>query len=334
MPLHKIPNVAIGKVMNRHITRIFFPRMYDPETSPALDQEQLGRLYDDHIRVAVYDTIPNHGAHWPINYRAALKQSQDRQGRLHIGSVDIPMGSLGEFCRELLDGLEADPKFAGAFFVHELRGSKGVGPHEPEDEEDREHALDDVMAFVNAEEIDQDEWHVDVGLEIRDPGHVVQWLTNGHLALLRHILPSLSEEEVGGLLRSSHYQQDHMGHLQDFSGFRLDPRRRGAADRVQYINVYCNEKTVTYQLHEGIFSWHRMREVLPKDIVTLSQQVVEMSRIYKQCSGMEGMDGRRQEGMARVEIRVPLMMALHLNVGFPEELVERCLISVPSVQWW
>jgi len=28
------------------------------------------------------------------------------------------------------------------------------------------------------------------------------------------------------------------------------------------------------------------------------------------------------------------MMALHLNVGFPEELVERCLISVPSVQWW
>jgi hypothetical protein len=135
-------------------------------------------------------------------------------------------------------------------------------------------------------------------------------------------------------LGSSYYQQDHMAHLQDFSGFRLDPRRRGVADQVQYINVYCNEKTVTYQLHEGIFSWHRMREVLPKDIVRLSQDVVEMSRIYNQCSGMDRMDGRCQEGMARVEIRVPLMMALHLNVAFPEELVERCLISVPCIQWW
>jgi len=122
-----------------------------------------------------------------------------------------------------------------------------------------------------------------------------------------------------------------VGHLQDFSGFRLDPGRRGAEDQVRYINVYCNEKTVVYQLHKGMFSWHAMREVLPKEIATLSQQVVEMTRIFAKCSGVEG---PCQEASARLEIRVPLLMALHANVEFSEELLKESVISVPAMQWW
>ena len=331
IPLFRIPNTALGKVDNRHVTRIFFPKMYKPDESPAISQRLLASLYNDHIRPAVLQSLAHHQSHWPIAYRAAYRLYQNRSGELHTGTVDIHPDALVEFCDSLLGGFQGDENFEDAFFIHELRGTKGRAPHSPDDPEERLQALNDVMSCIHSERINATHWHIDVGLEIRHPGHVVQWLTNGHFAILQHLLPSLTDDQVTRLTDSSYFYRDHVGHIRDFAGFRLDPHTRGQADGVSYINVYSNEKNVAYQLHPGIYSAHLFDELLPQSIATLSQNLVEMSRTFIACSGVE--DGE-QEASARMEVRVSLPTAMDVNFEIPEAILQNCLVSVTPLEWW
>jgi len=222
--------------------------------------------------------------------------------------------------------------FADAFFLHELRGTKGRAPHSPYDMLEREEALNDVMDCINSLRIDPEEWQIDVGLEISHSDHVVQWLTNGHLALLQHVLPSISPEEAVGLTTGGYFSTDHVGHLRDLAGFRVHPHSRGRRDGVTYINIYCNEKTVIYQLHKGIYSNHYHSELMPQKIATLSQNLVNMSKTFSKCSGVE--NDRQQEASARLEVRVRLPMAMDVNIDFPEELLESCIVSLTPLEWW
>jgi len=79
-----------------------------------------------------------------------------------------------------------------------------------------------------------------------------------------------------------------------------------------------------------MFSWHAMQEVLPKEIATLSQQVVEMTRIFSKCSGWRA----HARGICVAGDPGAMLMALHVNVDFSEELLKQSVISVPAMQWW
>ncbi|KAH9011919.1 hypothetical protein EDB85DRAFT_2159465, partial [Lactarius pseudohatsudake] len=132
VPLEKIPNCAFGTVGSRHLTRIFFPRLYGASVMPGLRQEQLAKLYDGCIRPAVMEVIPTQASHWPVNYHSALVQSRDTAGRLHFGSLAIPPIFLVEFCEALTNRLDDIPEFERAYFGHELRGLKGGTAHDDE----------------------------------------------------------------------------------------------------------------------------------------------------------------------------------------------------------
>jgi hypothetical protein len=334
VPLHKIPNVALGKVLRRHVTRVFFPRLYKPDASPALSQTTLALIYDRCVRPAVIAVNAIDQSHWPVSYAAAMIQNRGEGGRFHYSSVDMASHHLEEFATNLIRLFDQHDDFKDAFFLHELRGTKSVSLHDPSQAWERRDALDHLLNFVDVGTIDFDDWTIDVALEIRHAGHVVQWLTNAHRRILEFVLPSADEVQISAILKSKkQYKCDLSAQLRDLGGCRVAPGSRGKQDNVSYINVYTTDKSATYQLHVGVFRRRQASELLPGSIQKLIDGVAEISEVFGQCAG-EVANEDAQEGCGRLEIRVPLRMANQVLIDLPDDLVQASTVSVDRVVWW
>lgn len=333
--LSKIPNCALGTVGSRHLTRIFFPRLYTEYAEPGLRQEQLIALYDNCIRPAVMEVIPAQASHWPVDYLSALVQARDTAGRLHFGSLALPPSCLIDFCTSLITRLDAIPGFEMAYFVHELRGHKGGTAHQDGDRHS-EDAFDTFFEHIDMARVDASNWLIDVGLELSEEGSIVQWSTHAHSSILKYLMPNLSNRELSSLQTRRTFHLDNAAHLQDFAGFRCEPGQFGRAHNLHYINVYTTDKCTTYQLHKGIWRRRDCKDLYPKALEKLIEELDAMSRIYKACCGNPDPDNRQlaQEGSARLEIRVPLLHAQDALRDVPEDkFIEWCYCVDPLV-WW
>jgi hypothetical protein len=332
--LHKIPNIGLGKVRRRHITRIFFPMMYQEGASAAISQQTLGVIYNQCVRPAVLRTNPVDQSHWPINYAAAAILNRDRHGRLHFPSVDISANFLNDFAVHLLDLFDQHNDLRNAFFVHELRGTKGESQHDPQYRWECRDALDDIMEFVDLGRLDHTEWIIDVAFEIRHAGHVVQWLTTAHRGLLKYALPSANDAQISAVLKSAkQFRLDRSAQLEDLAGCRVTPGIRGRPDGVVYVNIYTTDKSATYQLHHGVFSHHQAWELFPAAIAKLMKEVERIGDVFLACGGDE--DGENGlEGCARFELRVPLQKANDVLTDISDELVQDSVVSYTSQLWW
>ena len=94
------------------------------------------------------------------------------------------------------------------------------------------------------------------------------------------------------------------------------------------MNVYTTDKTVTYQLHDGLFRRRGCEDLLPTKIERLLKDLGDISRTFGACAK------EQQDGSARIELRVPLERTLHVLEDFPQQLVNTTLIEVPSQDWW
>ena len=189
--------------------------------------------------------------------------------------------------------------------------------------------MDDFFHFLAMDKIIPGKWWVDVGLEIAKPGSVLQWLEAGHRGLVAACLPSLTEAQVNRIKRpSQRFQVDAAATLYDLAGFRFDTRSNGRLDQVKYMNVYTTDKTVTYQLHDGLFRRRGCEDLLPTKIERLLKDLGDISRTFGACAK------EQQDGSARIELRVPLERTLHVLEDFPQQLVNTTLIEVPSQDWW
>ena len=331
VPLSKIPNCALGTVGSRHLTRVFFPKLYVDHAVPALRQDQLERLYNSCIRPAVMEVIPSQASHWPVDYRSALIQYRDTTGRLHFSSMALPPICLVEFCEALLTRLDVIPEFENAYFGHELRGLKGGTAHEDEGRHP-ERAFNTFFEHIDTARIDPANWLVDVGLEIYDPGNVVQWSRHSHSAILKYLMPSLSDAQVESLKRRKTFHLDNVSQLDDFAGFRSEPGQFGQEHGITYINVYTTDKCPTYQLHTGIWRRRRCKDLFPKQLEKLIEELDTMSKTYKSCAGGGGQPA--QEGCARLEIRVRLVRAQDALRNAPQDTIVRWTYSVDPTVWW
>ncbi|KAI0362849.1 hypothetical protein BV20DRAFT_919007, partial [Pilatotrama ljubarskyi] len=120
-------------------------------------------------------------------------------------------------------------------------------------------------------------------------------------------------------------------HLFDLAGFRCTPGSRGERDKVVHVNVYTTDKTVTYQLHNGSFSPHRVSSLYPGNIRRLLEDMNTIATTFSQCGGSAG---TVQDGTARFELRVNLDQALEAITSFPDELIRRSAVCIPSPIWW
>lgn len=327
--LHKIPNMALGKADRRHITRIFFPFLYAAgQKNRKISTDTRTTIYNC-IRSAAITANPSDQSRWPLTYEAVMHQYRDDKGQFHFGTIDHPPRLLPKFTSKLLELFDSEEELRGAFFVHELRGTKGACHHDPTNAQERQRAVSDVMYLFDRSIIREDEWVVDVALEIRQPERMLQWWTLGHSRLLNFLLPSATSAQVTSVLHSStQYHLDLSSQLKDVGGFRSQPGSRGAGDKVLYINAYTTDKSVTYQLHNGVFKRRKPWHLFPKNIKKLLKDLQIVRQTFLDCSKY------KFESSARVEARIPLSNVLHVLNDMPDSVVKSTLLSFdPEVFW-
>lgn len=323
--------MALGTAERRHITRIFFPRLYKVG-NPAIPNEIREFVYEKCLRPAALTVNPVDYSRWPTTYSAAMTLCRDKKGTFHFGTIDFPSQLIRKFGEKFLELLGKHDGLKDAFFLHERRGTKSSSHHSPEKANERQASLDNVMDIFDFQMLDPSQWFVDVGLEIRQEGKLLQWLTEGHRRILTYLLPSASEENISAVLKShAQYHCDITSQLAELGGFRSSPGSRGKADQVVYTNVYTTDKSVTYQLHDGVFRRRKPWHLFPSSISQLSKDMKSIGKIFESCTS-DGTAGL--EGNARMEIRVPLSLTNVALVDLPYSVMEVALVSfAPQTLW-
>jgi hypothetical protein len=307
--------------------------MYATLPEKAVPSSALKFLFNDGIRKVVSEIMNHRLTHWPANYDTALRQAKDQRGQIHHMSVDIAPHQLSEFARRLLERLADQPDMQDAYFIHELRGVKGCTDHDPSDDDERSEAFEQLMSHLDPEACHLDDWQIDIALEISIPDHVTHIAHSSHFRILKWLLPSADDRRLERLMQSNRFYVDQCASLDDLAGFRCELGNTGRVDNVSYANVYCTEKSVIYQLHQGgIFRRHAPTELYPNALSKLIKEVNDIGKAFYAASGKEEMDG--VPGNARFEIRVPLRTALDRLREFPERLAELSLIAIPIEDWW
>ncbi|KAG1893108.1 uncharacterized protein F5891DRAFT_963475, partial [Suillus fuscotomentosus] len=339
VPMHKIPNVPLGKVEQRHVVRIFFPRLYtaaseDP-SRVGLSQEDLALIYDRCLRPTMIQYLPETRDRWPTSYNIALTHARTSTGSLAFNTVDVAWRVLEDLAIPFLTKLgEEKDEFRDAYFVHELRGKKNAAMHDGEVAAERRTALDEVFEHVNGRHLDPRQWHVDVALTIGLPGHVVTWRESSHREILNFLMPHAGPDRIDRLMKKkSAFHVDRHLQIKEFAGFRANTTTVARADGISYIQAYCTEKNVTYSLSPGVFRRRRAKELLEKKTLEkILSDLDIMSDVFFECTGDGVVVGR--DGCARLEVRVPLDKALNWLPTLPEDFVQRCVIAIDRRQWW
>ncbi|KAG1770786.1 hypothetical protein EV702DRAFT_1202257 [Suillus placidus] len=201
VPMHKIPNVPLGKVQQRHVVRILFPRLYSADGAAPVSQKDLALIYDNCLRPT----------------------------------------------------LAEEPAFWDAYFIHELRGTKGGTIHDGEKDWERQMAFQDMFEHVDVDNLNPREWLVDVALTIGVEEHVVTWRESCHQDLLRHLMPLACPRKVAVLTRNKKkFHFDRTLQIKELAGLRVTTANFTESDGVTYVQAYCTEKNVTYQLNPEV----------------------------------------------------------------------------------
>ncbi|KAI9060430.1 hypothetical protein FKP32DRAFT_1578130, partial [Trametes sanguinea] len=315
---------------------MLFPCIRATNGAPALTQTDLADLYDQGILPAVRVCCPDRVAHWPPSYQVAFKQSQDRNGRLHFHSIDIPEHLISQFVRELRRALADHPHLRDFWFMVELRGTKGMYSFQLGDAANRREVwnllVEQIDITAEAADDNMQNWYCDIGLEVARPGHVVQWRLDAHARILRAALPKTTPNVLDSMMNGPQYIEDTSCLLYDLAGFRASPGRLSRKkDQVAHVNVYTTDKSVTYQLHPGAFRAHNPTDLYPGKIKALLRDVGTIASAFNQCSGTFGL---AQDGTARYEVRVPLMQAIEAVPEMQWDTIRLAAVCIPNEVYW
>ncbi|KAL7281845.1 hypothetical protein ACG7TL_005168 [Trametes sanguinea] len=335
VPAHHLGNVCIATFGTRAQVRLLFPQIRAEGGTPKVTQTDLATLYDRGILRAIRELIPEHAAHWPPSYHAAMSLYRDPRGQMHYGRMDIPEDLVPDFATLLRAKLAQHPRLANPLFMIELRGTKGMFSFPFDNVDARQNAFNRLIEHIDlgveAAHNNLPNWYCDVGVEVARPGHVLQWLSAAHQRLLAHALPSQTQAAITKLLGSTKFSSDVSGHLFDLAGFRANPGSRGRADHVAHVNVYTTDKSVTYQLHKGAFTAHRTTSLFPGPIGTLRNDLNTIAEVFAECGGSKG---ETQDGTARFEVRVAIEESLAALTTFPDALLRYSAVCIPNATWW
>lgn len=318
---------------NRAQSRLFFPALWTPgEQQWSIPSETYTKFYDTILLPTMREVCAVPAAHWPASYAAARLLYQDTMGKFHFRMMDITEWDIPALETKLLERMEVDPSFVGAFWEHEIRGVKDATGHEMDDPEARSDRFRSLTDVFDMDRVTPSEWVIDVAVEISTVGHNLAWLTLGHARILEYALPGVTMDQIEGILHSTtKYTLDPVAHMAAIAGFRAHPGRNRGTDRVSYVNVYTTDKCNTYQQWPGSFKRQATSAVLPKNMPTLLSHVSRIGDVFAACAGSEA---GSQDGHARFEIRVPLANAETVMTRSMDDLIPHVVVAIPNDTWW
>ncbi|EED80781.1 predicted protein [Postia placenta Mad-698-R] len=178
VPLQRIPNIAFGKLSHRGQSRLFFPALWaSGEHLWSITQATYAKFYDTILLPSIRHVSAVSAAHWPISYSSAMNHARDARGHYHYQTLDVNYTDLVELETQLLERMDQDATFKGAFWEHELRGTKDATGHEFEDVDAHRDRFESFISILNMDRVVPAEWCVDVAVEISIAGFNVAWLT-------------------------------------------------------------------------------------------------------------------------------------------------------------
>ncbi|KAH9828577.1 uncharacterized protein C8Q71DRAFT_718948, partial [Rhodofomes roseus] len=334
--LSRIPNMAFAKVGIHAKTNIMFPEMWSPHLSPAISHDRLVEFYEQIVLPSLRDINHPHISHWPGSYGSAEMQARDRHGQYHFKNVELSALEIGRFVRKMKASMEGIREFRNAFFYHEVRGAKGGTHHNPHDNDDAKRVLKETFKHLDFTKISNADlahrWYVDVAIEVEHPGHVVHWKDEFHAEILQHAMPHASAAGITSLIANRNFLRDACVQLSDISGFRVPTTIIGRADGVKYVNVYCTEKEMHYQLHVG--QWRKVTpsELLPGNMGGLLDRINKWTEVLFDNSGGTGHPA--QPASARYEVRVAANKCGAALRDVPYEMLTKACVSIPARRWW
>ncbi|EED77067.1 predicted protein [Postia placenta Mad-698-R] len=232
-----------------------------------------------------------------------MNHARDARGHYHYQTLDVNYTDLVELETQLLERMDQDATFKGAFWEHELRGTKDATGHEFEDVDAHRDRFESFISILNMDRVVPAEWCVDVAVEISIAGFNVAWLTVAHSRILAYALPDVHPDHLTAISRNkSKFTSDVVAHLDGVAGCRVDPGRYCGSDGVSYINVYTTDKSNTYQQWLGSFARIRTAALLPKGIKALLRSMSIMGEAFAACRTTSCRAGDiSQDGHARFE---------------------------------
>lgn len=338
MDLGDIPNLAFAKIGQRGKCNIMFPAVYLEGLGVRghISKSLCVRFYEEVLHPSLVALDNEHMAHWFPTYAAAERAMRDKRGQYRFSTVEWPAFLMIDLVHQIREHAAHIREFRGMFFYHEKKGIKGGSVHDPNDENEIKDAFDEVTACYdlnNMTTAEQHQWYVDVGIEVRQPKHVVQWNTMHHHSILRNVLRGCSDADLAVLSRTSGRDVDFNGQLYDFAGFRKSLGRRGAESGVVYVNVYTTDKTVHDQrYHSGVFDKLTPKDTLPGDMNVTVDSINQWTASFADCINTE--DRPPQEGTARCEVRVRIDKYDQHFVDWEDDFINQLVSAVPAVTWW
>ncbi|KAG6906448.1 hypothetical protein DXG01_013908 [Tephrocybe rancida] len=332
-PIHKIPNLCIGKWGTHNMIRVLLPELYNEQRSPFLTQQEQITFYEKCLLPSVQKLTPNQASEWPPNYASEFFRAQNRRGQLSFTSKffraeEVP--NLGTTLRESLaeNGLTWG---TGLIFLIQVRGVKHSTSHSLYSN-NAEPALNVFLQqnHLCPFEIEHSfgSWWIDVGLEvISDQGNSLAWRTDSHFHVVRRLC-ELEELKAHRITTpgSSKYTRDLVSHLPAVSGCRISPgpQARGNFD-TQYLQMYTTDKALTYRVDNSHFG-----KYLTCSDVLKGKSEKYLHKLYT----LYGEASMTTPAFARVELRVPYKNATLVLLDIDDDFVRDSVLSIPTQTWW
>ncbi|KAF8958753.1 hypothetical protein BDZ97DRAFT_1667945 [Flammula alnicola] len=331
-PVHKIPNIGIGKWGVHTLLRILIPGLYTQDGGSSVSADDLRVFYDLGFYPAIRQLMGDQANDWPASYQAEVFRAQGSNGKFQIQTKMFPehlVPQLGDALREALvsNGVEWGESIV---FLHQVRGVKNTSVHRV-----YPAAIDNAFAdfldsnrLVYQELIANGRWWVDVGLEAMSrSGECLAWRTDSHRHVVGRIL-RINEYRADKITRptSSKYTRDLTSHMPQVSGCRVAPGAHGEGDcHARYVQLYQTDKSVT--AHKEGFQHGKFvngAAVLDGKGVKYLEQLYDL--YVHSC--------RTVQAHARAEVRIPIE---HYSVPFlnvTPTLMGRSLVTFPKNFWW
>ena len=310
-----------------------------------LDRQMHENLFDI-IRQAISQRLEHEQGHLPPTYGAELNRTTTSTGTLSFTTYTIHRQQLHVVSQDIMTALHDLPWGVGAFFLHEIRGMRAATVHNPQDEGLRQQSFEhfaDVFVEGTFDNVNQRDvtdglaalplWYIDVAMEYRLREHVLHIRKDYHRHLIRHFL-ECTEQQLDRLMspNTTRYKSDAVAQLEEFAGFRCNPRTLGHDTGIVHFNVYTTDKSLTYYRTDDrrVAKFITAKQVLsaPKD-----QYLKEIEKMYSTLR-LASAANPPVEGHVRVEIRVKIESATTVLTSLPDDLWGSMILAHDCQDWW
>jgi hypothetical protein len=299
-----------------------------------LSNEERAELYDKGIRPAVENL--QLATDWPASYLEEILSMSDNNGVSTFSTYPLSEDSLEEFGDSLRSELrDHGVDWAMDFkFMHYLHAVDGSTRH---DQLHRKHALAQFLRSAGLNILldnhnnlrcpDDDEWWIDVGLEVAHQGHCLEWRTDSHASVVECVLRTTREQsqEITSFA-SPKYRRDLSTHLIDVSGCRIEHVQLQDRYTVAFLQMSTTDKSPTYRPCRRVHG----KAIRGNQILTAKEPPALCHALYDVYRNA----ARHHDSSARIHVVVPLQYGLSILRSLPDDVIRQSLLLFERAVWW